>query len=390
LKTGDQINLKNGGGLIKCPPILLWLFLFSLLASFTFCGHTKFPEVPCTVYLSDSITFPCQTRIFNSIIYGPDKKSNIYFYNNSDNHKVIRLDGKGSIIDTITYSIPSGKITGFCAITEDSFAFLQKKGLFLYNSKSKNVREFKISRHGMNCYTIPYVFPLEVSGNLAFFYSYQDTLALNTKKNWELNVESTYDETVFNLNTGHIENIKAGGYPKEIYDDSNCYLSWWPIRCLNYQRHELVYLYPQSDLLYIYNYLNNVLRKVEIRNPEFSQSDKFDFDKLTDFNYQLKYQAENCRNEDIKYNKFKNEYYIVFVPKGSYENTNTDEVTPSLDNPWSILVLDSNFTIKTKINFPAKKYDFISILPLQKGFLVGDYSNINSQTNSSKYAVFEF
>ena len=392
MKSNNQ-NSKNGRWLLKPLAILYSLYVFSILGLFASCGRStiaKVSGVSCTPYLSDSITFSCISRDY-SVIYGPNIKTNIYFYKDAAHGRLICFNGVGRIIDTIPIpdSLLHAKITGFCAITKDSFAFLQYKKLFLCNIKSKFFKEFNIDRHGMKCEAISNQYPLEIYDSLAFYYSFGDTIVLNTPKNWELNVDIAYDETVFNLNKDKIENIKAGGFPKEIYDDSNCYYSFWPSRCLNYKQHELVYLYRQSDVLYVFNYLTKTFRKIPIQNPDFLPNDKFDMNKMGDFNYLSKYETENCRNVAIVYNKFKNEYYVMFSPKCSYENPNSDEVLKPIDKPWSVLVLDSNFILKKKINFPAKQYYFAGI-PLQRGLLVGYLSNFNATTNSSKYAIFEF
>ena len=392
MQNNTKLSPKNIRWFIKPPDILLSFLLFSILSSLTSCEHAKLPEASCTAYLTDSITFPCQTRILSSVVYGSDKKTNSYFYDDEDNQRVICFNDKGSSIDAISYphSLPIGKISGFYAITEDSFAFIEHKKLFSYGVKSKKIKGFDIGGYGIKCEGAFGQYPLEISDSLAFYYSFEDTFAINTQKKWELYMRLTYNETVFNLNRERIENIKAGGFPIEIYPDSNCYYSFCPARCINYKQHEIIYLYQQSNTIYIYNYLNKTFRKTIVPNPHFYPNEKFDMNKIGDFDYISKYLTENCRNQNIIYNKFKNEYYLTSTYKRNYENSNSDETASPIDKTWSILVLDSNFSIKTEINFPAKKYDFASILALQKGVLVGYYSNFNSTSNYSKYAVFEF
>jgi len=393
VSNNRALNFQKGRCPIKSPAFFLCFFVLVIVTStLTYCKHPEeIKEVSCSSLLVDSITFPFNKIDFGSVIYGENRKSNMYFYSDGDYLRCIRYNGDGKPLDTIKYPASiSSMLTGFYPITKDSFAILTHQQLFIYAAKSKKIHVFNLPIKGFRFEGYRFAgSPLEVCDSLAFFFRYEDTLIINTQKNLELYLDSSHHEMVFNLNRDRAENIKAGEFPKEIYG-RNSYYSVSISRCINKEKHELIYTYPHSKNIYIFNYLNKTLKKITVQDPVFISNDTFDFNKVGDFDYITKYQVENCRFRALKYNKFRKEYYMPVVYKSNYEIPNSDEVVRFIDKPWSILVLDSNFSIKEKINFPGKKYNFDRILPLQKGVLVGYYSNIKSKKDSSKYAVFEF
>lgn len=391
MDNNKGIYSRKGKWKKKSSAFFYFFVLVGIACTLTNCKHqASVQEVPCSSLLVDSITFPFNKIDFGSVVYGDDRKSNIYFYNDGTHYRCIRYSGNGKPLDTIKYPMDTHYFTGFYPITKDSFAILTPSKLLLYGVKSKDTLTYNPPLKGFRFWgNHNNGYPLEISDSLAFFLKCEDTLVVNTRKNWELYRKFSNNETFYNLRKGQLENIQSAGYPEDVYAN-NSYYSLAYFRCLNKEKHQLIYNYPHSENMYVFNYVDRTLKEYKVLDPKFMPDDTFDYDRIGDFNYISKYLTENCRCGALKYNAFRKEYYLPVLYKGVYATPNSDEVVNFTEKPWTMFVLDSDFTVKEKIDFPAKKYNVSRILPLQKGFLVGYYSNIQSKKDTSQYAVFEF
>jgi hypothetical protein len=88
------------------------------------------------------------------------------------------------------------------------------------------------------------------------------------------------------------------------------------------------------------------------------------------------------------YDPFRKLYYRAFK-KEEHTVYNTSGLLPhKLEAEWSIVVLDANFKVKGEASFPASVYNYMNIIPTQKGVMISK-GNIYAEEFNEQILSFD-
>ena len=311
--------------IISIPAILF------LLASCT--SKTKIKEYSYTKFLKDSVVFKAKREI-SCVLYGKTLQDNIYLHNNADSNQIICFNSKGKCIDTICYpaSKELGESKGMYAFNIDSFALLFPGNLLLYDKKTKFQKVFKLCDKTQKCESDDE--PLLVDDSLTFFYKYPNLPPyLNTQENWDKYSDTACYQAVFDLKGNIFEHLHNPSYPFNIYKGNSYYSDG--NHCINTKKHEIITSYAHSTKMVIYKYLKDTCYEINVPDPDFITNSKFDFNKIFEYTYVVKYLVENTRFDIIRYNSYRNEYYRILYAQMNSVNKDSTVNLPQ-DKPFSI------------------------------------------------------
>lgn len=358
--------------------------IFSLLILFFFACTTELVKdnksIEKITNFNDTISFFLPSRRFNICSF-QHKDTMHYVAWLKKNDKIFIYSDRGQVIDSfdtpkllgnkIGFTIANGKL--FFLTDANEFCELDMKGNML---KRHNIK--LPDNTILSCY---YEFPLEVRDTLAFFYQYPNFVI--TDENKLKMYYKTNRETIFNIPKGYVVQNNSGNYPPEIFDNS--YYCFNPIRTIN-NKGEIIYIYPQSPKIYIYNYLTGKTKIKEVQSKFFEKNSPFDFSQIFNYDYISRYLTENSRHTGIVYNTFDNKYYRILTKKEPYSNKD-GTITRTVDKSFIIQVLNENMELEKEIEIPGKKLHWGSYIPIKGGLLFEAYKNILNPHSSIKTYV---
>ena len=140
------------------------------------------------------------------------------------------------------------------------------------------------------------------------------------------------------------------------YQQEKSYMFYSSPSFLIHKEKKLLISYAVSHNLYLYKN-DSVFRTV---NAKSNFLDTFRFAEK-DNAVNMKQYFEDGHYRKILFDRFRNLYYRVVFHNQFYENPD-GTVNQRCENPWSIIVMDSNFRIIDEIFFEAKEFQAHSIL----------------------------
>lgn len=347
-----------------------WFLLFIILAFA--CIDTKEKHANSSekvTNFNDTISFKLGSGRFIMCSY-ENKGAMEYVAWSEENDMILTFDSSGQIIDSFPAPKLLGKKIGFTKAKEKLFFLTNAYEISEVDLKGNLLRTQYIKLPPGTLIACYYLFPLEIRDTLAFFYQYPN-FVINDENKLKAYYR-TNRETIFNLAKGCIEQNNSGNYPPEIFDNS--YYCSNPIRTIN-NSGEIIYSYPQSSKLYIYNYLTGETKKKEIKSKFFEKNSHFDRTQIFNYNYISKYSTENSRYDKLVFSPFDNRYYRILTKKERYNNKD-GTVTKPIDKGFVIQVLNENLDLEKEVEIPGKKLNFTDFLPIKGGLLFASYNSV--------------
>lgn len=191
-----------------------------------------------------------------------------------------------------------------------------------------------------------------------------------------------------NLQTDELQtlNIRYPDYFKE-----NCWsLHQLEVPFTKNSEEQLVFSYQTDPTIYVYEQNKDTLvnEYKEVKSKYADTIIPFKECDYSDVTTYFRYLKSVPRYRTITYDKFKNVYYrIVNLPSGDLPDGQRNQ---DIVMPFSIMVLDKDFTVITERKLPAKTYDPIDYFITEKGLWI---SNNNEgaedfNENTLSYTLF--
>jgi len=231
------------------------------------------------------------------------------------------------------------------------------------------------------------VFPLEVYKNQIFTYNMPQERLDDLQS--QRRIFSTKRDLHLVIRNGKlvINNI-SGGYPGEF--KYNNYNNFFPIRLINENAKKLVYSFSHSKNIEVVDIETNKSQILTLDEGHlFARNDTFPFNKILDRNFKSKYTTENDRFVSMIYDSYYHKYIRVLAKGMKYDNED-GTINTVLDKPLYFLIYNENFKLEKVIQFPCRKYNYLSILPTSKGVLVSRDHPSNRVKGKIKYDIFKF
>jgi hypothetical protein len=131
-------------------------------------------------------------------------------------------------------------------------------------------------------------------------------------------------------------------YPKIFLDTSIYFYDYFP-SIVAKPNNDILTLYYDLDTLYSYNISSEVYSKHPFDSKYHTAFKSFDKSKIYDYDYINKYACESTSNIYLKQNNKTNQTYIIISKALKYENED-GTINKASNNPFSIIVLDSNYS----------------------------------------------
>lgn len=360
-----------------------------------------------TVFLLMSIfSFSCKGQEYeliqtSKISILKEECYNQYYFDNTlvENDAVSKLyilDHENSCIDVfnmtnLTYNSTiklnaSNKYAGIWTNGVDSiFCTLQNSNkVALFDLKGQLLQYLTID--------IPVAFPYDIKSfphNKLSYTKNKLYLNLQYRLNSPFDIPYHSDELIYdNINN---KSEVYSSYPAIYKSDK-----WWHYIGYNVSKTvnssgQVILSYPIVDTMYIYTNKGVLINRIPCPSKflEGYTFKAYDKNKRADIKYKNEYVTTMGRYFNVIYDKYFNLYYrIVLHPQKYVNSDNTLNTTD--DNPWSIIVMDSNFKILTEQYMPPKLYDFYTIIPTSKGLLISTNHSLNKDNEDKKIGFVNF
>lgn len=157
-----------------------------------------------------------------------------------------------------------------------------------------------------------------------------------------------------------------GKFPPE-YQKRKYYV-FNPSRCVNASG-AVIHSFETEPDLHVNTIGSEDIRYVLAQSFFFTRNPEFDVERIFDFNYIARYLTENSRYQRVLYDRFNGRYYRIVKHRVDYEKDD-GTINEWYAAPWSVVILDSAFTIEGEVLFPHNEYLFNNVLVTSLGLLV--------------------
>lgn len=164
-----------------------------------------------------------------------------------------------------------------------------------------------------------------------------------------------------------------GSFP-EPYTDGNFYYDVIPARVMN-DRKQLIYSFGANDTVFVYSTGGKLLQKKNAESKYKTNATRFDPSNENLDRYTERYLAEEFRYQNVLYLPSRKSYLRQCLHSIKYEDG--AYVNLFIDKPWSLMLLDSDLSVKQEYFFEPKQYDFYNLLVVNDTLLVGLQNNNN-------------
>lgn len=379
----------------------IFLWIFSVTCSY--CQNTtKFklePKDTLEVYIADSARFNMglsYLQCFDFVSFYYEKSIYLYSLNELKHYKKIDLS-----------RLPISSFKGYFIKNQDSIFILTRDPTHIYitdwNSniiddiplcfpefaKLVNKISNNVNKSGVfEFYSSNYA-PMVVIDNNIFLmnYNYQVYNSFNpvTKTvDWysdsgyyHLSGISTSPILSYSKNKINRINCETGIWPKK-YTENNSYIIHGSDVSRAICDNKLIFSFGMDHNLYVYD-SSQLIRKVFVKSKYIDSLEITDKSKINDPWYIKQSTNTFSFYKGIVYDKYRKLFYRIAVHKQVFSN---QDGTINLlgDNPWSIIITDTNFKVLDEIYIPAKTLDFNSIIVTANYLLIHRYYENNYQT----------
>lgn len=237
----------------------------------------------------------------------------------------------------------------------------ESKSIFLINQKGNLINEWTISKETYN-------YDFLLSGFvLSSFNYYNNTIyvrfvpRINQFKNLEL-YHTILPELLLNIKTNTI--LFGGGWPEK-YKTENFYDSY-PSSIL--LKDSIIYSFAASHEIYIFN--DSLVAKHEAKSNFIDTFEVFPTDSIGNIGFTMKYLTTAPKYGNVLYDKYRKKYYRIAFHRTEYENPDKKTVKGSLDQPWSLIILNESFKPINEFSFHPSEYAYGPIFITKEGVLL--------------------
>ena len=163
---------------------------------------------------------------------------------------------------------------------------------------------------------------------------------------------------IYDINNHQL--VKTGYFPDYI-QNGEMWFSFYPFYCVN-SKNEIVNSYAVSHSLFVYDLNGNLKKTVDAKSKFIDKLESLNMEKSYVRKFSSEYEITRSRYDALTYDKYRNLYYRVAIH--SQDLVNIDgSVNEYNSNPWSIIILDSNFNIIDEVLMQANLYkpNFLNI-----------------------------
>lgn len=298
------------------------------------------------------------------LAYASKKKKELNFINIKNNEKeyVVSLTEA-----TNSYDFSYNDLK-FYVHNLDSIFILpnETKSMFLINKNGNIINEWTLNQENYN-----YDFLLSGFVSSSFRY-YKGNIyvrfvpRINQFKNLEF-YHTILPELILNIKNNTIR--FGGGWPEK-YKTENYYDSYPSAIILS---DSIIYSFAASHEIYVFK--DSLIEKHKAKSNFISTFEIFPTDSVGNISFTVKYLTTTPRYGSLFYDKFRKQYYRTVFHATEYENEDKKTVKGSLDQPWSLMVLNKSFNVINEIVFNPHEYAFGPIFITKKGVLLPKREN---------------
>lgn len=234
-------------------------------------------------------------------------------------------------------------------------------------------------------------FPISITQNdglfIPFFYdSKNEEMIFNIVANSYLDGfndrQTFYSAPIvsnFDLRTLEFKNF-LGKWPKEKYNQQMTPNNVFTGFCLNTNNHDRLINFYNADKIYSVN--ENKFFNVESNHVK-NDITLFDIENQKEYSTEEELDALNDDEAYVNliYDPFENLYYRIF----KYSTHGSVGSVHKMEANWSLIAFTPKFKVLGEVEFPASVYNFLQILPTEKGLLISKENAWSKENNEQKY-----
>jgi hypothetical protein len=352
--------------------------------------------------ISDKTVVPEETT--EKITFLPDSSlngfSSLGFFRNKDGntemalydierHSELFFDSKGKELERIVLHFPDsldGKnpMLFLKAVSEDSILAVwpSMKSIFLFNRNGEISNRFEATI-GLNDGQKDYSFvamdlsPPVVNGNKIYITCTRLDVIVRTTEARQKYFTTPSDISINMDNFGQQEN--TGTWPQE-YKSGDSYRDYYPQRCVN-DKGEIVYGFSASDSIYVLK--DEKISRHFCKSTFMTERHPYPDDSLGHFSFLERYDINEPRYIGLIYDPYRNYYYRIVFHAIPFEKPDGMTVNTFADKPFSVMILDENFSVLNEI-VPDNKRFVPVLIPVKDGLL------LKKRQEKNNFAPIEF
>lgn len=315
------------------------------------------------------------TLIFSK--YVQDNSEYIYTFDYDNNELLIYSIDNQNLFKKVKLK---NMIEGCYIHSMDSIFFTKYEENNIYLMNSKGSIYDTISLNFENDYNLKCV---SYSSPVSPLYFVNNSFIFNITFN--IPPPSFYNYPTIGLLNQSVNNIvHIGYYPEEMQEGKN-WMSFESQYCVDNESNIIV-SFPVSHKISVYNSDGVLRNKVSLPSKYFEEPFKaLDINNISR-KKSLKYEITRQRYNAIKFDPYRNLYYRVFVHDQKFDNED-GTVNEHNSNPWSLQIIDKNFTLIDEILFKPKTYYFRHLLILKDGLLLQKFNS--DSENSTSFDLYK-
>ena len=183
---------------------------------------------------------------------------------------------------------------------------------------------------------------------------------------------------------------RTGGWPEKYLKEN--YYDDYPSRCIidNDNSETEVYSFAADHDIYIYNN-GTLIKKASAKSDSIENFEKYADDSIGNIAYTMKYLITAPRYGMIYYDKYRKLFFRIAFHKTNYVNKDGTTIKRSLDQPWSIIVLNEKFEKISELNFDPSIFAYGPIYIIKDGLLISKRKpeNITDENYSRNFVLFK-
>ncbi len=307
------------------------------------------------------------------------KKDNnliVYDFNSDSVKSIVNLSQLDSMVfrDHLYHNMDSIFICAIHKRTKEMYIFLINNKGEINNSWniSKNSEKFNDAYFYINSnYLHRMVF---LNNNLYFQASYRFKPGSLIKSGITI-------EMIMDLSNKSL--TKIGDLPLE-YKRGDFYGNhqWKYSRTIN-KNDELVFSFPISDQLYVYNKSGKLINTVNCKSEYIDKINPMEKDKFFDLSAKIDAYIYSTQYNEIIYDSYNDMYYRIVLHKLN-KYTDSGKRNNRNKRKWSIITLDKDFNILNEVLMPDNKF-WKHIIVTDQGLLMKSIEN----KNLNKYYIYK-
>lgn len=134
------------------------------------------------------------------------------------------------------------------------------------------------------------------------------------------------------------------------------------------KNNELVFSFPVSDQLYVYNKSGELIKTVCCKSEYFDKIEPMKKDKYFDLSAIIDANIYNAQYNEIIYDRYNDRYYRIALHKLN-KYTDNGKVNNWNKRKWSLITLDSDFNVINEVLMPVNKFSK-HIIVIKQGLLM--------------------